>query len=299
MANTISYASKYAPELDKMITQKAVTGFFSDGGFKARFTGAKTVFLPELTTVGLGNYNAGEGYKRGQVVLKHTPYDLKMSRGRQILLDNQDMDESGVPDLTGQVVGEYTRNEIIPELDAYVLSTLYAIANEKGNITTYDSTKAVAQLLATINSVEAACEYGDTPLVAFVDPVLYGILQNSPEINRQLVVSDFKKGEVDFKVKHLNGVAILPVSSRRMKSEYIFADGSDASVGGFTPTETAKDVRAIVAPKDAVNLIKKVQKVDLLSPGEVEDFDAYKINFRLYYDSIVKESRKGTIFAIA
>ena len=41
--------------------------------------------------------------------------------------------------LAGKVVGEYTRTKVNPEIDAYVLSTLYKTANEKGNVDTFNS----------------------------------------------------------------------------------------------------------------------------------------------------------------
>ena len=114
----------------------------------------------------------------------------------------------------------------------------------------------------------------------------------SNELQRFITVSDFKQGEINLKVKNLNGCSIIPVSASRMKSDYNFSDK------GFTAADGAQDVRAIVLPKDSASFVKKVDKVDVLNPSQVEDYDAYKINFRMYYDLIVKNSRKKTIFAM-
>ena len=40
------------------------------------------------------------------------------------------------------------------------------------------------------------------------------------ELTRQLLVSDFKKGEINTKVKMLNDVPIIPVSDDRMKTAF-------------------------------------------------------------------------------
>lgn len=296
MANNMQngYASKYTGELDKMIVQAAKTGFLADNVFKAKFVGSKTVYLPEMTLTGMGNYSRTEGYPKGDTTLVHTPYTLGKERAVQLFMDAQDADESGVPDLVGKMVGEFTRTQAVPEIDAYNLSALYKVAAAKGNTKDYTEETAVADFLSTINAAEAAMEYdGSTNLVAMVDPVLYGILQTSSELQRHIIVSDFKQGEINMKVKNLNGCAIIPVSSSRMKSEFDFVEN------GFAAVDGAKDVRAIVFPKDSASFIKKVDKIDVLNPSEVEDYDAYKINFRMYYDLIVKNSRKGTIFAIA
>lgn len=300
MANSISYASKYAPELDKMIVQEAKTGFMADNAFKAKFSGARDVYLPELSMVGLGNYSRTDGYSKGDATLVHTKYTLTQERSRQLFIDAQDADESGVPDLAGKMVGEYTRTQVIPEIDAYAISTLYGVANEKGNAKAYAQATAVADLLAAINGAEAAMEYdGSTSLVAFVDPTMYNLLMTSSELQRFIAVSDFKQGELNMKVKNLNGCALIPVGAARMKTGITLNAGATSNAGGFASADGAKDVRALVLPRDSASLIKKVDKVDMYAPSEVIDRDGYVINFRLYYDLLVKNSRKGTIFAIA
>lgn len=294
MANAINYASKYTGELDKMIVQSAKTGFLADNAFKAKFSGSKTVYLPEVTMSGLGNYSRADGYPKGDTTLVHTPYTLSQERATQLFLDAQDADESGVPDLVGKLVGEFTRTQVVPEMDAYNLSALYKVAEGKSNITAYSADTAVKSLLELINGAEAAMEYdGATSLVAMVDPTLYNLLMTSTELQRFITASDFKQGEINLKVKNLNGCSIIPVAAARMKSAYTFSEK------GFAAADSAKDVRAIVLPKDSASFVKKVDKVNVLSPEQVEDYDAYKINYRLYYDLIVKNSRKGTIFAMS
>lgn len=299
MANSISYASKFSPEIDKIITQKAVTGFFADSALKAQFVGANTVKVPKISTVGLGTYSRTGGYPKGATTLTHDTLTLSMERGRQLFIDAQDVDESGVPGLVGQLVGEYTRNEVVPEVDAYVLSKLYSVANEKSHITTYDSSKALNQLITAIGNADDATGFSGTELVAFVSPALYSAIQTDANLSRQIIVSDFKQGEANIKVKSLNGCVLVPVTSSRMKSAYTFDAGATDTAGGFKAASGAKDIHALVVPKDACQLVKKVDKVDVLNPSDVEDFDAYKINYRLYYDAFVMENKKGTIFGIA
>lgn len=297
MANNIGYAQKYSPELDKMITQEAKTGFFADNVFKAKFVGAKTVQIPEISLGGLGDYDRAEGYSKGDVNLTFEDYTLSKDRSKQMTIDAQEADESGVPDLVGKLVGEYTRTIVNPEIDAYVLSKLAGIAasTENGktaNTKTYAAANAVADLLATINNVEAANGYTNAELVAFVDPVMNAAIMTSDELKRSITVSEFKQGEVNMQVKKLNGCAIIPVSAERMHTVLSFTEN------GFTPGSGDKTIKALVLPKSAASLVKKVDKVNVLTPDEVEDMDAYKVNFRLYYDCFVKKSHLNTVHAI-
>lgn len=300
MANEISYAGKYAGELDRMIVQEAKTGFLADNVFRAKFSSSKTVYLPEVSMVGLGNYSRTDGFAKGDVTLTHTPYTLTQERSRQLFIDAQDADESGVPDLAGKLVGEYTRTQVIPEIDAYSISKLFSVANEKGNVNEFSETSAVKTLLETLNNAEAAMEYdGSTTLVALVDPTLYNLLMTSQELQRNIATDDFKQGEINLKVKNLNGCAIIPVAAGRMKSAYTFDTGATSNKGGFAVADGAKSIHAVVLPKDSASLVKKVDKVDMHGLGEDINRDGYTINYRLYYDLIVRNSRKETIFAIA
>lgn len=296
MANNITYTSKYAPELDRMIVQEAKTGFMADNAFRAKFVGARTVLLPEITLSGLGDYTRSTGYSKGDVNLSHVSYTLDKERSKQLILDAQDADESGVPELAGKLVGEYTRTKAVPEIDAYNISKLCGIAastedGKTANVKTYSEDTAVADMLAGINAVEAANGYSNEQIVAMVDPVMYAALMTSAELQRFITVSDFKQGEVSMRVKNLNGCSVIPVSSERMYTQYTF--GED----GFKPVGTTA-VRALIMPKGAAAFVKKVDKVNMFSPDEVEDMDAYKINFRLYYGLFVKKSHLNTIHAI-
>lgn len=292
MSNIIGYTNKYAPELDKMIVQEAKTGFMADSKFTAEFTGARTVNLPEVNFDGLGSYDRANGYSKGEANLTYTPYTLSMERSKQLVIDAQDADETGMPSLAGKMVGEYTRTKVNPEIDAYNISKLYGIANENNHKRTFNEETAVADMLAAINDAEAANGYTNDKMVALVDPVMYAALMTSNDLQRAIVVGDFEQGSANLKVKELNGCAIIPVAADRMKTEYDFGES------GFAAKESAGNIRAVIMPKSAASLVKKVDKVDIFTPEEVQDMDAYKINFRLYYDCFVTNQKKGLIFAI-
>lgn len=297
--NTLEKAVKYTSALDKVIVQKAVTGFMIDNGLKAQFMGADTVKIPSIDFVGLADYDRDEGFSKAGITVSRDTYQLTQDRGRKLQIDAMDMDETGVANLSGTVLGEYVRTQVVPEMDAYVLSKLFGVANSKSHVTTYNEATVIADLLKVFNAVQDAAGYNDTELVAFVDPVVYGLLQTTNEINRQIVVSDFKQGDLNFKVKTLNGVAIIPVSAARMKSAYNFPEATSPTVGGFTPAEGAKDVRAIILPKVAGHLVKKHETLRIFEPSQNMDADAYVFNYRLHYDAFVKKSDFDTIYAIA
>lgn len=300
--NSLETAKRYTDELDKAIVQKAVTGFFADNIFRAKFAGAKTVIMPDISFVGLADYNRDSGFSLAGTTIGNTSYTLTKDRGRKLQIDREDMDETGVANLAGQVLGEYVRTQVVPEMDAYVLSKLAKVASDKSHKTTYAAAKAASQLATAINNVQSRVGY-DEELVAFCDPTFYAQLMNSTEFSRNIVVSDFAKGGLNTRVKFFNSVALIPVTEDRMREEYDFKAGtaatsSAAATGGFASKANTGYTRALVIPKKGASLVKKTETLRIFTPEQNIDADAYAFNYRLYYDVFVKKSKLDGIETI-
>ena len=300
--NTIATASKYTDVLDKMVVQKSETGFFTDNVFGAKFVGAKTVVMPDVSFIGLADYDRDNGFSKAGITVAQTSFDLTKDRGRKLQIDREDMDETGVANLAGQILGEYVRTMVVPEMDAYVLSKLAGIASTRSHKTVYAEDTGFAQLNTAINNVYSRAGY-DTELIAFVDSTMYSLLMNTNEIARQLVIGDFKKGEINTRVRYLNDVAIIPVSDERMRDSYTFEAGTAASsgsaaTGGFKPASSAGYVRALVVPKKGAHLVKKTEQMRIFTPEQNIDADAYTFNYRIHYDVFVKKSGLDMIESI-
>ena len=295
--NTIEYAQKFAAELDKAYVQKAVTGFLADNVLKAKFVGAKTVVIPNIDFVGLIDYDRDNGFNRAAVTVANEPFTMTMDRARSIQIDREDMDETGIANLAGQVMGEYVLTMVVPESDAYVLSKLAGIANTNGHTATWDGSAPYKVFTEMVRAIQDVAGY-DEEIIAFVDSAAMAAIDNSEEFSRSITVSDFKQGDVNIKVKSINGVALIPVSSARMKSAFDFVKTADGpTVGGFTPDEAAKDIHMLVLPKKAASLVKKTEKMRIWTPDQNLDADAYKFDYRIYYDVFVKKSKIDTIWA--
>lgn len=312
--NSIAFNERLTSELDKMVVQKSKTGFFVDNNLKAKFVGAKTIMLPEIDLTGLGDYDRNSGFISGTVKVTNTPYTMKMDRARSFQIDSQDADESGVANLAGQIGGEFVRTQVVPEIDAYVLSKLAGLAatQQAPQVVNLVEGKTLIEssfkmLDEALRNAEAASG-GDEEMVAFVNQEFWAALSNSPDFNRFITVSDFSKGGVNTRVKSFNGCAILPVPDKRMKSAYTFHVGTEGTpaqgdsdavyaTGGFEPQAGAKDIYLIVMPKNGASLVKKTEQTRIFTPKQNQQADAWKIDYRIYYDVFVKKSRLGSIWA--
>ncbi len=289
--NSLENVTKYSNELDKMFEQKSAVGFFADNALATKFVGAKTVIIPDIEFQGLADYDREAGFARGAITVANTSYTMKMDRARSLQIDREDMDETGIANLAGKILGEYVRTKVVPECDAYVLSKLAGLAVSRANVIEGDADKPFETLIKLINEVQAIAGY-DEELVAFIDSYMFAALQNSAEISKMITVSEFKQGEVNLKVKSLNGVALIPVVSERMKTAYDF--GAEA---GFKPAANTSETYMLVCPKSAAHLVKKTENMRIFTPEQNIDADAYKFDYRIYYDVFVKKSGLDTVWA--
>ena len=295
--NTLEFNTTMTRELDKAVVQKSATGFLADNALRAKFVGAKTVLIPDVDMSGLGDYDRDNGFVGGSITVANQPYTLTQDRGRSFQLDREDEDETGIANLAGEVLAEFVRTKVVPEMDAYVLSNLATYAATEGQTLSGSTSDPYALFTDALSRVQDAIGY-DEELVAFMDNTMLSALQKSEEISRSILVSDFKKGEVNLKVRKLDGVSLLPVEKSRMKTAYSFLDGETEGeeAGGFAPADSAKSIGLLIMPKRAASLIKKTEKTRTFSPNQNQNADAYKIDYRVYYDVFVKNSLGGGIF---
>lgn len=303
--NSLEFQSKLTGELDKALVQEAQTSFFADNALRSKFVGARTVLIPDVDMEGLGNYDRDDGFVTGALTVSSESYTMAMDRGRSFQLDREDNDETGIANLAGQVMGEFVRTRVVPELDAYVLSKLATLATTKSQTVTGTVASQIYKMITeAINKVQAVAGYSE-PLVCFVDSTVWGALMNTTEVTRQINVGEFKKGSVNTKVKYLNDVPIIPVSDDRMKTAYTFydgvtddsgSDGADQTVGGFVPATGAKKIGILVLPRRAASLVKKSERIRTFTPEQNQKADAYLFQYRIYYDLFVKKSLTRTVY---
>lgn len=297
--NNDAFAEKFTGELDKIVTEKSSVGFMTDNAFRAKFVGAKTVKIPSVSMQGLGDYDRETGFIKGTVNVSNTAYTMKQDRARSFVIDREDMDETGIASLAGSVMSEFVRTKVVPETDAYVLSKLSSLAATRGQvIENPDIDKPYEMFNNLLDSVQD--EIGmDEELVCFVDRFIWNKLRKSDEFTKVIEVSHFKQGEITFELNKIDNVSIIPVSNSRMMTAYEFLSGKDGDEeGGYKAAENAKGIYMLMMPKSAAALVKKSEKIRIFTPGQNLTADAYKFDYRLYYDVFVKNSYVSSVWAV-
>lgn len=289
MANLLEFAKIFQTGLDKMMLETATSSWMEKNAGLVKYSGGDEVKIPKLTMQGLGNYSRANGYVAGDVTLEFETRKLTQDRGRSFQIDSMDVDETGFIATIPNIMGEFQRTKVVPEVDAYRYSTLAKQASIKKDID-IDETNIFSELLKDINAIQDVV--GDIPLVITLNKKLSPLLSLSKEFSKLISMGDFQKGEISTKVKKIDEHFIIEVPSARMKTEYTFAaDGA----GGFTPGGGAKDINWIICPLNGPIAVSKTDKIRIFDPNTNQAADAWKTDYRKYHDIWVLDNVKPAV----
>lgn len=131
MANNLGgLVSKFTTRLDRVLEQGIKTGFLQiNDEFLGDFVGVGEVRLPTVVVQGLGDYDRANGFAPGDATVSWTNYQLRYDRGREFGIDVMD-DEEHLRLVTANVMAEFARTKVVPEVDAIRFASLAAGAGE-------------------------------------------------------------------------------------------------------------------------------------------------------------------------
>ena len=119
MANNIALAKKYVDLLDEVYRVNALTSIL-DSDMSLSRAGANTneIVIPKISMDGLADYSRNSGYVSGDVALSWETVKFNYERGRMFTVDVMD-DEETQNVAFGRLAGEFMRNKVVPEIDAF------------------------------------------------------------------------------------------------------------------------------------------------------------------------------------
>jgi hypothetical protein len=292
--NTLAYATLFQQQLDQQMIEGATSGWMESNAGQVIYNGGNEVKIPKISMDGLGNYDRDNGYVQGAVTLAYGTYTMTQDRGRKFQLDAMAVDETNFVANAANVTSQFQRTKVIPEVDAYRYSKLAALAAGASKKTAYTpaTTDIFGKLLADIAAVQDIVGEGE-PLVITMSIPAAVVLDQADKIEKRLDVTQFTQGTVQSKVKSLDGTPILRVPSARMKSAYVFNDGSTTgqTVGGFTPASGAVDVNWIVSARRAPIAVSKTDTMKIFDPMTNQGAHAWLIEYRKYHELWVPDNK--------
>lgn len=301
--NTLAYATKLQKALDESATLGLTSGWMDANAGQVEYNGGNKVRLPQMETTGLKDYDRDKGYPEGSVTLTYKDYDMTMDRGTSFQLDAMSVNETNFIANATSVASLFQKEHVLPEIDAYRYSKLYALLKAGGRAAAPYTAKAadvMDALLADIGKIRD--EVGEeVPLVISIAQSVKTLLEQNDKFAKRLDVADFKAGIINTQLKQIDNCFLKPVPSSRMKTAYIFKDGKSEGEkeGGFAPAESAKQINWIITVQKAPIAVTKQDKIKIIDPDTYQKADAWFIGYRRYHELWFPESRykKGFVNA--
>jgi hypothetical protein len=297
--NTLSYATLFQKQLDEQMIQEATSGWMEQNAGQVIYSGGNTIKIPKISMDGLGNYDRDAGYVQGGVTLAYETLTMGQDRGRKFQLDRNDVDETNFVASAANVMTQFQRTKVIPEVDAYRYSKLATLAIAAGNTGTYTPATAtiLGQLLADIATVQDIIGESEQ-LIVTMSYATATILSQADKITKMLDVVDFAQGGVNTKVQSLDGTPIKRVPSARLKTAYTFNDGKTTgqTVGGFVAAGGALTINWLISARRAPIAISKTDRMKIFDPDTNQNADSWLLEYRKYHELWTPDNKLTSVF---
>lgn len=296
--NVFQYAQLFQQQLDKQVEALATSGWMEANAGQVKYNGGREVKIPIIHMDALGDYDRTDGFPDGSVHLEYQTKTMTQDRGRTFSLDSMDVDETNFVATAANVMGEFQRLHVIPEIDAYRYSSIASQAIAMGSARsgyTPDPADVLSEIKKDIYDIYDVA--GEIPLVITVSMPVWAVISNSTELMKVLNTVEFTRGDVKTKVRAIDENPIIPVPSLRMKTKYVFYDGKTAGqeTGGFVVDAEAKNINWIICPRTVPIAVSKTDKIRIFTPDQNQQADAWKIDYRKYHDLWIKDNQFAVI----
>lgn len=318
MANAFTVITKYLTNaVDTVLATESKTALLENGSkfMDLDFKEAGYVRVLSILMDGLSDYyrvnngtvanpyahyqnGSGDGYRVGNSSATWEIFRLKYDRGRQFQVDNMDNEE-----LAGQIIAnlltEFLRTKVVPEIDTVRFSTIAGYCSASlGNLVSETPTATDADT-GIIHRLNAGIEWlteREVPMedmVIFVNPKVMTLIRNTPELSKYILQTDFNSERgVTFTLPAYNGIPIVEVPSNRFYTNAVVSGEN-----GYYPGADSHLLNFMILSKKAAVPVVKLQKSKIWGPDQVQDFDGFKVNFRLYHDLIVPKNKVVACYA--
>ena len=278
MSNTIALAKQFVPLLDETYQLASLTAILDGQSELARQgANANELIIPMMAMQGLGDYSRNSGYVEGDVTLTNETVTCNFDRGRMFTVDTMDdLETAGIA--FGRLAGEFIRTKVVPELDAFRLSSYASAAGvSKATGTLATGEAAVAAIRAAVTKMDED-EVPLTERYLYITPTLHGLISDMDTTKSREVLARF--------------AAVVDVPQTRFytkiaqKSGKVIAGGTDEAptstdetAGGYAKASEGKDINFMVIHKPAVIQFQKHVAPKIITPQSNPDADAYKFGY--------------------
>lgn len=290
MANSIEYAKKFVPVIDRIYKNGSYTSGL-DSKTELDFTGVNEVKILKVSTTGLGDYSRTNGYPKGDITVTWETIKLEEERGKELSIDRMDNEET-LGMAFGEVTGQFIREYVNPELDAYRFAK-YASTT---GVTSKDETLTKDTILAAIDTAILALDNAEVPAE---NRVLYMSTNLRPAFSQAVNRSYSGETAISNVVESYNGIPIVYVVPSRFYTAITLNTGASSSWGYTKDATSGKDINFMLVYSPAIMQAVKFAMPKVFSPDENQEKDMWKFQLRIYHDAYIYENKAKGVYVSA
>ena len=290
MANSIEYAKKFVPVIDRIYKNGSYTSEL-DSKTELDFTGVNEVKILKVSTTGLGDYSRTNGYPKGDITVTWETIKLEEERGKELSIDRMDNEET-LGMAFGEVTGQFIREYVNPELDAYRFAK-YASTT---GVTSKDETLTKDTILAAIDTAILALDNAEVPAE---NRVLYMSTNLRPAFSQAVNRQYAGETAISNVVESYNGIPIVYVVPSRFYTAITLNTGASSSWGYTKDATSGKDINFMLVYSPAIMQAVKFAMPKVFSPDENQEKDMWKFQLRIYHDAYIYENKAKGVYVSA
>jgi len=292
MANSVSLVSKFLALIDAAYKAMSKTAVLDAITQSPEFLNANEVKVMKLSMVGLGNYSRTTGYPAGDLTAAWETMTLATERGRAFTLDRMDNEEMlGL--VLGNLVAEWMRMHVAPELDAYRFSKYasWSGISEVGTPATLQASDVLAAVDVATGQLNAD-EVPEDGRILFVSDTVQTFL------NQALTREYTNETGIVREIRNYNNMPVFMVPQTRFYKGITLNAGATSSAGGFVKTaSTGRDINFMMIHPTAVLQPVKLNQVKYFSPEVNQLSDGHLWQYRVYHDAFVYENHIDGVYS--
>lgn len=295
-----AYVQKFTDRLDKVVERASLTSDLNlNRELLGELNGAGEIKIAKVAMSGLGDYSRSDGFAAGTVTTDWETMKLVYDRGREFEVDAMD-DEERAKVLSANLMNEFTRTKVVPEVDA----VRFAKLSQNAGTTKSESLTAASGALDAVLAGEQAVEDAGSNLsscVLYVTSAVKGLLRKAQEY--RLGQGENPNG----RFTTFDDMKVVTVPTARFYSIIDLYDGKTTGEtdGGYVKHAKGSEtgdvagvgINFLIVDPAACAAIAKHEKLRYFAPEVNQDKDAHKWQYRLFHDLLVYENKKSMIYA--
>ena len=288
----VNYAAEYSQELANAMPYLSYFGalFDAENSMKYRPLRGKTIEIPSLTVSGAvaADRDAITGAFARNWNNSWQAVTLEMDREWSTMIDPLDMEETNRVATIANITKTFNEQQKVPEMDAYIASTLAsaAITGSRADTTALSSANILAQWDTYLAAMTEA-RFNRDRIIAYMTPATYKLLKEAAGITRFVDAATGMRN-VDRNVGRLDGVTIVEVPADVMKTAFTFTEGWEAASG-------AKQINLLMVAPDAV-AVPVVYDTAMISAPTADNKGKWIYYERYYYGAFILNQRTAGVY---